>query len=70
MQILQALYGGNYYCFHIPFIVRQFEYRNKYVTIQIYKMVERPHLEDSIQFWSSWLKNRYNVYEGSMMRFT
>ena len=47
---------------------RAFQYRDKYVWVNLYTMYVRPHLECSVQSWSPWYRKDIDVLEQVQMR--
>ena len=54
----------------LAFIAKGFEYRSREVLLQLYRVLVRPYLEYSAQFWSPNLRKDILATEGVQRRFT
>ena len=54
----------------LGFIARNFRYKNKELILQLYKSLDRPHLEYAVQFWSPELRRDIDKMEKIQRRAT
>ena len=54
----------------LAFIARGFEYRNRDVLLQLYRVLVRPHLKYCVQFWCPYLRKDVLAVEGIQQMFT
>eukprot|EP00061_Rhincodon_typus_P010471 g34788.t1 len=53
----------------LAFIAQTIEYRSLDIMLNLYRMLVRPHLEYSVQFWSPYYRKDVTTLEGVQKRF-
>ena len=54
----------------LVFIVREFEYRDRDILLQLYRASVSPHLEYFVQFWCPYLRKGDFAIKGVQRKFT